>query len=160
MYQARKVISVCIDLALLAWYIYVNKKGKIDTHTDHFPGLVHVLQLKGQDRYTHWSLSWLGTRKGISVCIDLALFIEVYVPSQESDQCVYRSWPFYWSTCTKRGKWSVCVSILPFLLKYMYQARKVISVCIDLTLCFEVHVPSQESDQCVYRTCTSIKRSR
>jgi hypothetical protein len=30
-------------------------------------------------------------KKGKSVCIDLALFIEVYVPSQESDQCVYRS---------------------------------------------------------------------
>jgi hypothetical protein len=42
---------------------------------------------------------------------------------------------------------------LPFLLKYMYQARKVISVCIDLALFIEVHVPSQESDQCVYRSC-------
>jgi adenosine deaminase len=150
MYQARKVISVCIDLALfievyvpsqerdqcvyrswpfywsctsikrarsihtlitfLAWYMYFNKKVKIDTHTDHFPGLVHILQWKGQERY--------------SVYIDLALFIEVHVPSQESDQCVYRSCPFHWSTCTKRGKWSVCVSILPFLLKYLYQARK------------------------------------
>jgi hypothetical protein len=39
---------------------------------------------------------------------------------------------------------------LPFLLKYMYQARKVISVYIDLALFIEVHVPSQESDQCVY----------
>jgi hypothetical protein len=63
MYQTRKVISVYIDLALfievhtlitfLDRYIYVNKKGKIDTHTGHFPGLVHVLQLKGKDRYTH-----------------------------------------------------------------------------------------------------------
>jgi hypothetical protein len=57
MYQARKVISVYIDLSLLievhvhahtdhfpgSVHIYVNKKGKIDTHTDHFPGLVHVL---------------------------------------------------------------------------------------------------------------------
>jgi hypothetical protein len=140
MYQARKVISVYIDLALyfevhvvwymyfnkkrqdqythwslswlgtctsmkrarsiytlitfLAWYMYFNKKGKIDIHTDHFPGLVHVLV--------------------ISVCIDLALFIDVYVPIQESDQCVHRSCPFYWSTCTKPGKWSVCISILPF----------------------------------------------
>jgi hypothetical protein len=69
--------------------------------------------------------------KMISVCIDLALFIEVYVPSQESDQCVYRS----------------CF----FLLKYMYQARKVISVCIDHALFIGVYVPIQESDQCVYR---------
>jgi hypothetical protein len=61
MYQARKVISVYIDLSLLievhvpsqesdplitflAWYMYFNKKGKIDAHTDHFPGLVHILQ--------------------------------------------------------------------------------------------------------------------
>jgi hypothetical protein len=157
-------------ITFLDRYIYVNKKDKIDTHTGHFPGLVHVLQLKGQDRYTHWSLSWLGTctsikrarsmhtlitfldrdifllkymyqtRKVISVYIDLALFIEVHVPSQESDQCVYRSCPFYWSICTKPGKWSVCASILPFLLKYMYKARKVISVCIDLALFIEVHV--------------------
>ena len=67
----------------------------------------------------------------------------------------------------------MCISILPFLLKYMYQARKVISVCIDLALFIDVyvpiqemisvyiglalfigvHVPSQESDQCVYRSC-------
>jgi hypothetical protein len=37
----------------------------------------------------------------------------------------------------------------------MFQARKVISVYIDLALFIEVHVPSQESDQ-----CTSIKRAR
>jgi hypothetical protein len=55
-------------IIFLAWYIYFNKKGKIDTHTDHFPRLVHEV---------------------ISVYIDLALFIEVHVPSQESDQCVY-----------------------------------------------------------------------
>jgi hypothetical protein len=66
MYQARKVISVCIDLVLFYWSTCTKpgkwyKKVKIDTHTDHFPGLVHVLQLKGQDRYTHWSLSWFGT---------------------------------------------------------------------------------------------------
>jgi hypothetical protein len=110
MYQARKVISEYIDLALyfevhvpsqesdqfgtytsinrarsihtliffLAWYMYFNKKGKIDAHTDHFPGLVHILP-----------------RKGISVCIDHVIFIEVHVPSQERDQCVYRSCPFY-----------------------------------------------------------------
>jgi hypothetical protein len=225
-----KMISVCIDLVLfievhvpsqendqcvyrscpLYWsrsmhtlitfldrYIYVNKKGKIDTHTDHFPGLVHVLM--------SFSLKYMyPARKGISVCIDLDLFIEVHVPSEESDQCVYRSCPFYWSICihtdhfpglvhvlqnkrqdrythwslswlgtcasikrarsmhtliilcTKRGKWSVCVSILPFLLKYMYQARKMISVCIDLALFIEAHVPSQESDQCVYRSCVHV----
>jgi hypothetical protein len=34
----------------------------------------------------------------------------------------------------------------------MYQAKKVISVCIDLALFIEVYVPSQESDQCVYRS--------
>jgi hypothetical protein len=117
-------------IIFLAWYIYFNKKGKIDTH------------------------------------------------------------------CTKPGKWSVCVSIMHFLLEYMYQSRKVISVCIDLALFIytsinrarsihtliiflawymyfnkkdkidahtdhfpglvifiEVHVPSQERDQCVYRSC-------
>jgi predicted nucleic acid-binding Zn finger protein len=98
------------------------------------------------DRYIY-------VNKKISVCIDHVIFIEVHVPSQERDQCVYRSCPFYWSTCAKPGKWSVCVSILTFLLKYMYQARKVISVCIDLALFIEVHVPNQESDQCVYRSC-------
>jgi hypothetical protein len=59
MYQNRKVISVCIDLALfievyvpsqeklipfLAGYMYFNENDMIDTHTDPFPGLVHVLQ--------------------------------------------------------------------------------------------------------------------
>jgi hypothetical protein len=84
-------------ITFLDRYIYVNKKGKIDTHTGHFPGLVHVLQLKGQDRYTHcfFLLKYMyQTRKVISVYIDLALFVEVHVPSQESDQCVYRSCPF------------------------------------------------------------------
>jgi hypothetical protein len=130
--------------------MYFNKKGKIDTHTDPFPGS------------------------------DLALFIDVYVPIQESDQCVHRSCPFYWSTCTKPGKWSVCVSILPFLLKYMHQARKGISVCIlswlgtctskqrvrsmHTLITFlawyiyfnkkdKIDTHTQESDQCVYRSC-------
>jgi hypothetical protein len=71
-------------IIFLAWYIYFNKKGKIDTHTDHFPRLVHVLL-----KYMYQA------RKGISVCIDLDLFIEVHVPSEESDQCVYRSCPFH-----------------------------------------------------------------
>jgi hypothetical protein len=100
MYRSRKMISVYIEDRYthwsLSWFGTCTsiKRGKINTHTDHFPGLVHVLQWKGQDRYIHWSLSWLGTW---------------------SDQCVYRSCPFHWSICTKPGKWSVCASILPFL---------------------------------------------
>jgi hypothetical protein len=90
MYQARKMISVCMArsiytlITFLAWYMYFNKKGKIDAHTDHFPGLVHVLFLL---KYMYQA------RKVISVYIDLALYFEVHVPSQESDQCVYRSCP-------------------------------------------------------------------
>jgi hypothetical protein len=43
-----------------------------------------------------WYMKYMyQARKMISVCIDLALFIEVYVPSQENDQCVHRSYPFY-----------------------------------------------------------------
>jgi hypothetical protein len=57
-------------ITFLDRYIYVNKKGKIDTHTGHFPGLVHVLQLKGQDRLKYMYQA----RKVISVCIDLASF--------------------------------------------------------------------------------------
>ena len=157
MYQVRKVISVCIDHALFIevhvpsqesdqcvyrscpfYWSTCTKPGKWSVCVSILPFLL---------KYMYQA------RKVISVCIDLALFIEVHVPSQESDQCVYRSCPFYWSICTKSGKWSVCISILPFLLKYMYQARKVISVYIDLALFIEVHVPSQESDQCAYRSC-------
>jgi predicted nucleic acid-binding Zn finger protein len=151
--------SVCVLILPFLLYIYVNKKCKIDTHTDHFPGLVHVLQLKGQDRYTHWSLSWLGTctsiKRARSMHTLITFLVWYMLPSEESDQCVYRSCPFYWSICTKPGKWSVCISILPFSLKYMYQARKVISVCIDLAS-FYWSTWSLSS----LGTCTSIKRSR
>jgi hypothetical protein len=182
MYQARikRARSIYTLITFLVWYMYFNKKR--------------------QDQYTHWSLSWLGTctsmkrAKSIYTLITFLAFVEVHVPSQESDQCVYRSCPFNWSTCTKPGKWSLCASILPFvlkyitflawymyfnkkvkidthtdhfpglvhiltctkpgkwsvcvsilhfLLKYMYQARKMISVCIDLVLFIEVHVPTR-----------------
>jgi hypothetical protein len=132
MYRSRKMISVYIDLALFIKVHVPSQESDQCVYRScpfnyHFPGLVHILQWKGQDRYTHWSLSWLGTctsikrgkidthwsfllkymyqaRKVISVYIDLALFIEVHVPSQESDQCVYRSCPFYWRICTDPGK--------------------------------------------------------
>jgi hypothetical protein len=66
-------------ITFLAWYIYFNKKGKIDTHTDQPFVLKYMYQ----------------ARKVISVYIDLALFIEVHAPSQERDQCVYRSCHFH-----------------------------------------------------------------
>jgi hypothetical protein len=147
MYQARKVISVCIDLALfievhvpsqqslswlgactsikrarsiytlitfLAWYMYFNKKGKIDAHMHQ-------------------------ARKGISVCIDHVIFIEVHVPSQERDQCVYRS------SSIKRAR--SIYTLITFLVWYMYFNKKKQDQYI------EVHAPSQERDQCVYRSC-------
>jgi hypothetical protein len=67
-------------------------------------------------------------RKGISVCIDLDLFIEVHVPSQESDQCVYRSWPFYslsWlGTCTSIKRARSIHTLITFLAWYMYFNKK------------------------------------
>jgi hypothetical protein len=81
MYQARKVISVCTLITFLAWYMYFKIKGKINIHTDHFPVCVSILTFLLKYMYQ--------ARKVISVCIDLALFIEVYVPSQENDFLVW-----------------------------------------------------------------------